>query len=71
MFKYRKYLVLNPPPDCQWAKKMVLNPAIIKDPNKPEILHMLFRATGPWPEGHLAGKPLPYPIFLMLVGIKK
>jgi predicted GH43/DUF377 family glycosyl hydrolase len=25
---------------------------------------MLFRATGPWPEARIAGKPLPYPIFL-------
>ncbi|WP_235548880.1 hypothetical protein [Paenibacillus sp. Soil522] len=37
----------EPVPDCEWASKMVLNPAIVKDPAS-DRLHMLFRATGPW-----------------------
>jgi beta-1,2-mannobiose phosphorylase / 1,2-beta-oligomannan phosphorylase len=40
-----------------------LNPAIIQDPDS-NILHMLFRATGPWPQKNLKGKCDPYPIFL-------
>jgi predicted GH43/DUF377 family glycosyl hydrolase len=42
---------------------MVLNPGIILDPRTGRI-HMLFRATGPWPAKRLPGRPLPYPIFL-------
>jgi hypothetical protein len=58
--------VLKPHPGIEWADTMVLNPAIIADPdpNYPERLHMLFRATGPWPCAQQPGKPLPYPIFL-------
>ncbi len=63
-FSYHKRFVLGPRPGCAWAEKMVLNPAIIQDSDCPEVLHMLFRATGPWPEGRLDGKPLPFPIFL-------
>jgi predicted GH43/DUF377 family glycosyl hydrolase len=42
---------------------MVLNPAIVKDPDS-DTLHMLFRATGPWPQKRLEGCHEPYPIFL-------
>jgi len=55
---------MGPNTKCSWASKMVLNPAIIKDPENSNILHMLFRSTGAFAERQLAGKPLPYPIFL-------
>ena len=55
--------VLRPQPGVPWAETMVLNPAIIDDPDSPR-LHMLFRASGPWPQAQQAGKPAPYPIFL-------
>lgn len=42
---------------------MLLNPAIIDEPGSPR-LHMLFRATGPWPQAQRPGRPLPFPIFL-------
>ncbi|MFA6135182.1 MAG: hypothetical protein WC869_14310 [Phycisphaerae bacterium] len=42
---------------------MLLNPTIIDDPAS-DTLHMLFRATGPWPQSQTPGRPLPYPIFL-------
>ena len=42
---------------------MVLNPALVLDEDG-KTIHMLFRATGPWPEGNLKGKSDPYPIFL-------
>ena len=42
---------------------MVLNPAVIDEPDSPR-LHMLSRASGPWPQARQAGKPAPYPIFL-------
>ncbi len=61
---FRKRKILDPVPGCPWAEKMVLNPAITADPGDPEHLCMLFRATGPWPQARLPGKPLPYPIFL-------
>lgn len=63
-YKYKKYYVMGPQADCPWASKMILNPAIAKDPKNGNILHMLFRSTGPCPGNQLAGKPLPYPIFL-------
>jgi len=62
-FRYSPEPVLVPVEGCDWASKMVLNPAIVKDP-KSETLHMLFRATGPWPEKQQEGKLPPYPIFL-------
>lgn len=62
-FIHSKQLVLEPKPGSPWAGQMVLNPAIIEDPDSGR-LHMLFRATGPWPQKQLPGKPLPYPIFL-------
>lgn len=62
-FIHSKQLVLEPKPGSPWAEEMVLNPAIIEDPESGR-LHMLFRATGPWPQKQLPGKPLPYPIFL-------
>lgn len=55
--------ILKPQPGAAWADTMVLNPAIVDDPASPR-LHMLFRATGPWPQARVPGKPLPYPIFL-------
>lgn len=56
--------ILVPKEGCSWADTMVLNPAVIPDPQSPEVYHMLFRATGPYPEKRVEGKPLPYPIFL-------
>ncbi len=56
--------ILAPQPGCSWADTMVLNPAVIPDPENPACYHMLFRATGPYAEQQVAGKPLPYPIFL-------
>lgn len=55
--------ILTPQHGVDWADTMVLNPAIIDQPGSSR-LHMLFRATGPWPRARLTGKPLPYPIFL-------
>lgn len=55
--------VLTPQPGIPWADTMLLNPSIIDDPET-GILHMLFRATGPFPQRQSPGKPLPYPIFL-------
>jgi beta-1,2-mannobiose phosphorylase / 1,2-beta-oligomannan phosphorylase len=62
-FVHSKQLVFEPQPGSPWADEMVLNPAIIQDA-KTDRIHMLFRATGPWTEKQLPGKPLPYPIFL-------
>lgn len=56
--------ILVPKEECSWADTMVLNPAVIPDPENPETYHMLFRATGPYSEKRVEGKPLPYPIFL-------
>lgn len=55
--------VLEPRAGVPWADTMLLNPAIIDEPGS-HRLHMLFRATGPWAEARIAGKPMPYPIFL-------
>lgn len=60
---YSKEPVLEPKEGCPWADTMVLNPALFLDEDGSTI-HMLFRATGPWPEGNLKGKSDPYPIFL-------
>lgn len=62
-FIYSKQLLLEPIQGSDWASEMVLNPAILYDEVSGR-LHMLFRATGPWPEKQLEGKPLPYPISL-------
>ncbi|WP_373229795.1 hypothetical protein [Cohnella sp.] len=62
-FRYSPQPVLEPVPGCEWASKMVLNPAIVKDPTS-DKLHMLFRATGPWSRKRKEGKHDPYPIFL-------
>ena len=61
-FSRRKILVPNP--DCPWAEKMVLNPAMISDPEDENTIYMLFRSTGAWHEAQIDGKPAPYPIFL-------
>lgn len=53
--------VLAPNPACPWAETAVLNPAVVRD-DETGVLHMLFRATGPFsknPDG-----TAPYPIFL-------
>jgi len=63
VIRYSGKPVLEPKTGCTWADTMVLNPAIIKDPDS-DIIHMLFRATGPWPEKNLKGLSDPYPIFL-------
>ncbi|WP_058303278.1 glycoside hydrolase family 130 protein [Gorillibacterium timonense] len=63
LFRYLDHPVLEPKPGCAWADKMVLNPAIIPDPDS-DTLHMLFRATGPWPEKRREDCHDPYPIFL-------
>lgn len=62
-FRYLDQPVLEPMPGCAWADKMVLNPAIVKDPES-DTIHMLFRATGPWSEKKREGCHDPYPIFL-------
>lgn len=62
-FNYADRPALVPQEGVDWADTMVLNPAIIRDPHSSR-LHMLFRATGPWPQRQIPGKPLPYPIFL-------
>ena len=56
-------LILEGRRGSPWADEMVLNPGLIRDPQT-RRLHLLFRATGPWPQKRLPGKPLPYPIFL-------
>ncbi len=61
--RYSRQPVIEPKPGCPWADTMVLNPAIVKDPDS-DAIHMLFRATGPWPEKNLKGISDPYPIFL-------
>lgn len=63
IIRYSEQPVLEPKKGCTWADTMVLNPAIVKD-EKTDVLHMLFRATGPWPAKNLKGKSDPYPIFL-------
>jgi len=60
---HSRQLVLEPQPGSPWAEEMVLNPGIIRDPVTDRI-HMLFRATGPWHEKQITGRPPPYPIFL-------
>src|SRR5947209_4829438 len=62
-FVYSPKPLLEPVPGCPWADTMVLNPAIVKHPASPR-LHMLFRASGPWPQMRYPDRPLPYPIFL-------
>ncbi len=54
--------ILKPQKNVPWASEMVLNPAIIKDPNTGRI-HMLVRTTGPCEEMGLPGTPAPFPIF--------
>lgn len=63
LFVRSRSLVMEPRPGSPWAGEMVLNPGLIQDPATGQVL-MLFRATGPYPQKRLPGKPLPYPIFL-------
>ncbi len=63
IFQYADHPALVPQAGIDWADTMVLNPAMIQDSHSGR-LHMLFRATGPWPQKRIPGKPLPYPIFL-------
>ena len=63
-FTYSLKPALKPKSGCTWADTMVLNPAIIKDPNS-NIIHMLFRSTGPYSESKMKNAVNnPYPIFL-------
>lgn len=55
--------VLSPVPGSNWACEMVLNPAIIKDPDSDRI-HMLFRATGSGKDIGTYNGQMPYPIYL-------
>lgn len=65
VFRYLPKPALEAKEGCSWADTMVLNPAIIKDPVKKDIIHMIFRATGPMQEKRMDGSPYdPYPIFL-------
>lgn len=61
---FRKRFQFGPNPAADWASKMVLNPAMVRDPVERDTIHMLFRATGPKAGNRISGKPLPYPIFL-------
>ena len=61
---FEKKQICEPQAGNQWAGKMVLNPAMISDPDDENTIYMLFRATGPYPEAQIKDKPLPYPIFL-------
>ena len=56
--------ILAPNKNCPWTEKMVLNPAMISDPDDDNIIYMLFRSTGACHEAQIDGKPAPYPIFL-------
>ncbi|MDD3154491.1 MAG: hypothetical protein PHS41_06455 [Victivallaceae bacterium] len=62
--KVKKRLLQEPLKGCQWADKMVLNPALVGDFVHQNTIHMLFRSSGPWAGKQLPGKPFPYPIFL-------
>ncbi|HHH76549.1 MAG TPA: hypothetical protein ENL03_05950 [Phycisphaerae bacterium] len=55
--------VIAPQANCPWAEAMVLNPAILADPNSSRI-HMLFRASGPFSHKRGDYAQDPYPIFL-------
>ncbi len=61
--RYSSKPVIVPREGCSWADTMVLNPAIVREQDS-NIIHMLFRATGPWPRKNLRGLSDPYPIFL-------
>lgn len=58
----RRRCILTPQKNIEWASEMVLNPAIIKDPDTGRI-HMLVRVSGPYPQKRIPSKPLPFPIF--------
>jgi predicted GH43/DUF377 family glycosyl hydrolase len=63
-FEYTPMPVISPKPGCPWADTMVLNPAIVKDPES-NTIHMLFRATGPYPQKRADENCRdPYPICL-------
>ncbi|MDD3885658.1 MAG: hypothetical protein PHI35_02170 [Victivallaceae bacterium] len=64
MLNIQRRMLLEPRNGSLWASKMVLNPAMTADPDDPDHIVMLFRATGPWPQAQIPGKPLPFPIFL-------
>ena len=55
--------ILRPRADVEWASEMVLNPAVIKDPDT-GVIHMLVRVSGPCDNKRMEGKPSPFPIFL-------
>jgi predicted GH43/DUF377 family glycosyl hydrolase len=58
----RRKCILAPVEGCPFASEMVLNPAIVRDPDTGRI-HMLVRVSGPMPEKRLEGKPMPFPIY--------
>lgn len=62
-FRHSQGPILTPQPGVPWADTMVLNPSLVADPVT-KRLHMLFRATGPWPQARREGRPMPFPIFL-------
>ncbi len=64
LFEYSPQPVIEPRKGCSWADTMVLNPAIVKD-KETDTIHMLFRATGPYPLKRAKENCRdPYPIFL-------
>ncbi|MEW6515483.1 MAG: hypothetical protein AB1439_01075 [candidate division FCPU426 bacterium] len=66
-FILSRTLVMEPQLGSAWAGEMVLNPGLAQDPKTGNVI-MLFRATGPYPQKRLPGKPLPFPIFLGFAG---
>ena len=64
MISFTKHCILQPQEHIPWARKMVLNPAMIADPENKDVLYMLFRTTGPGANVQLPERPLPYPIYL-------
>lgn len=63
-FEYLDKPIIKPQKGCPWADTMVLNPAMVKEADS-NTIHMLFRATGPWPQKRMEGSIYdPYPIFL-------
>ncbi len=64
MISFTKHCILKPQENIPWAQKMVLNPAMIADPENKDVLYMLSRTTGPGTDAQLPEHPLPYPIYL-------
>lgn len=60
---HSRQLILKPEPGSGWASEMVLNPALIPDPDS-DRLHMIFRATGPGHPSLHPDQPTPFPVYL-------